>query len=100
MACPRAQRRPLLHAIQQPSPNTNKRYPRPACLWIWNSSGTDTWSRNGRGGTGADSGELLISYHNGFQELMLLGIGEEITGKQFACLLGGRFVPVESSEMN
>ena len=45
-------------------------------LWIWNSSGTDTWSRNGRGGTGTDSGELLISHHNGFQELMLLGIGE------------------------
>ena len=67
-------------------------------LWIGNSSSTDTWSRSGRGSTSTNSGELLISHQYRFQELVFFGIGEEITRKQFACLLGGRFVPVESSE--
>ena len=51
------------------------------------SISTSRWS------AGADRGELLVGDQDGFQEFVLLGIGEEIAGEQFAGFLGRRFVP-------
>lgn len=65
-------------------------------LWIGDGSSTDTGSRVGRGSSSTDSGELLISDQNGFQEFVLFGIGEEIAREQFARLFGGRLVPVQN----
>ncbi len=48
---------------------------------------TSRWS------AGTDRGELLVRDQDGFQEFVLLGIGEEIAGEQFAGFLGRRFVP-------
>jgi hypothetical protein len=78
-----------------PQIQKNKHTHNVVSLWIGDSSGTNTWSSTGRRSTSTDSVKLLISDQDGFQQVVLFGIGEEITRKQFACLLGGRLVPVE-----
>ena len=54
---------------------------------------TGTSISSSRWSAGTDRGELLVGDKDGFQEFVLLGIGEEITRKQLAGFLGRRFVP-------